>query len=148
MTTTTILVDPKDLADPAPPNDDASAPVVLGERLRVVRTGPALVVMTTGVLDARCIDELDALLGRCADVPVVIDLDGCTLVGRSAIDGIDPARWDRTPADTCVTSSRSTARELLARARVGDRIAVFDRVVDAVQVLVLAEAGYGTGWRA
>lgn len=128
--------------------DDAEAPETTAQdRVLLAWTGPALVAVPNGVLDTECIDELDSVLEGWPRVPVVIDLDECTLVERSALDGLDPARWDRIPEQICVTSSRVTALVLLARARVSGRLAVFQRPADAVQALILAEYGYGTGWR-
>lgn len=134
-------------ADLSASGDADASPVVIDGRIEISRTRTALIIAPHGVFDAHSVDELDAVLERWPGVPVVIDLDNCTLVERAALDGLDPARWDRSPEQTCIASSRGTARELLARARVVERFAVFNRVADAVQARILADSGYGAGWR-
>lgn len=117
------------------------------QTVRASGRGDVLVITPGAMLDVRSIEQLDDfLLGAAPDMPVVIDLAGTTLTSRGALDLLDPDRWNRTSEHACLACSRVTGRELITRAAVDHRLAVFHRVEDAIQARVLAHAGYGTGW--
>ena len=113
----------------------------------MIRRDDVLVVSPGPVLDDANIARLDDVLDTAPSVPVVIDLTQTMITNRLMLDRLDPGRWNRTPEQACVACSRVTGRELITRAAVGRRLAVFHRVEDAIQARVLAAAGYGHGWR-
>lgn len=113
----------------------------LGQRL--VRG--VLVLAPRGVLDRSSLRQLDQVIAG-EDGPVAIDLTECTLAERSALERLDPRRWDRTSAQVCVICNRLTGRQLMARSGVIHRFCLFQRIEDALQSLVLADSGYGMGW--
>ncbi len=118
-------------------------PAVAGLGRRLVRG--VLVLAPSGVLDRASLRQLDQAMAA-ADGPVAIDLTECTLAERSVIERLDPRRWARTPAQVCVICNRLTGRQLMARSGVVHRFSLFQRIEDALQSLVLADSGYGTGW--
>lgn len=124
---------------------DGSGVVVPTSELgrRVVRG--VLVLAPRGVLDRASLRALDAAMDA-EDGPVALDLTECTLAERSVLERLDPRRWARTSAQVCVICNRLTGRQLMARSGVVHRFSLFQRIEDALQSLVLADSGYGTGW--
>lgn len=114
--------------------------------VRVPRAENVVVLVISGALGVEQRPDLDAALARHVADDVVIDLTGCTLASKSALEALDPARWGRSPGSTCAACRRSSARQLLGRAGVPRRMAVFHCVEDALQCHVMSEAGYGDGW--
>lgn len=104
------------------------------------------VVAVNGALDAAAASQLSDLLERCDGKPVVIDLDHCALIDPAVLAALDARRWDRSPEDTCLVSSRSTARTLLVRHGLHHRFAVFQQCADAIQAHLYACMGHGPGW--
>lgn len=95
------------------------------------------------------LDELPAVdmtFARHPSDDVVIDLTSCTLASFSAIEALDPERWERRQGSTCVACRRPSSRQIITRAGVARRMAVFQCVADALQCHVMAHAGYGSGW--
>lgn len=104
-----------------------------------------LVLAPRGVLDRASLRELDRVLGA-ETGPVAIDLTDCTLAERSVLERLDPRRWARTSGQVCLICNRLTGRQLMARSGLVHRFTLFQRIEDALQSLVLADSGYGTGW--
>jgi hypothetical protein len=77
---------------------------------------------------------------------VIVDLDDCILVQPRPLDAFDGARAT-ADVELCFVSRRLTCRQLLARAGLAHRYAVFTRVGDALQARRFAEEGHGCGWR-
>ncbi len=124
--------------------DPGGEPLPMGRLGRRLVRG-VLVLAPRGVLDRASLRQLDqAIAGEVG--PIAIDLTDCTLAERSALERLDPRRWARTSAQVCVICNRLTGRQLMARSGVIHRFSLFQRIEDALQSLVLADSGYGTGW--
>ncbi len=133
--------------DPVPEDPRTTPPHVPRREVGVTfesRRG-VLVLRPTGRLDRSTAERLrrDA---ASATGPVVVDLDDCVLVDPTAIDAIDVDGDGDGDLEVCIVCRRLSCRRLLARVGVTDRFAVFQRLEDALQARVLANAGYGPGW--
>lgn len=134
------------MADQHPKSTSTGQAAGRGRSVQVARRGDVVVARPQGVFDAESIEDLDQVLGD-TDEAVVIDLTDCTLSAPEALGGLDPARWRRRGgAQTCVVFYRLSARQLLSRAGVTERLALFHRVEDAIQARVLHCDGHGQGW--
>jgi hypothetical protein len=113
------------------------------ESVRSGRHG-VLVVAPMGQLDRAGVERLRREVLE-AGGPVAVDLDECILVDPGAVTNLDLGDTDHP--DLCFVSRRVTCRLLLARFGMSARFAVFNQLEDALQAKVLADAGYGPGWR-
>ena len=102
------------------------------------------VVAPHGVFDGRELRRLDRAMQQGAAASVVIDLTECTLADPTAVSELQSIRWDLAAGQVCLVCRRLSGRRLLGR--FGVRLAVFGTVEDAVQALLLLDAGYGRGW--
>jgi anti-anti-sigma regulatory factor len=130
--------------------DDGAAPAPTGTlRSSVVVRWEAdvLVVTPRGALDAATVSQITGAL-RNARSAAIVDLDECIVADPAALDPVALDRCMSAAAELCVTCRRLSCRRLLARVGVTDRLAVFQRVEDALQARILARSGYGEGWRA
>lgn len=112
------------MADRHPRSTSIGQAAGRGRSVQVTRCGDVVVARPQGVFDAESIEGLDQVVGD-TDEAVVIDLTDCTLSAPTeALGGLDPARWRRRGgAQTCVVFYRLSARELLSRAGVTERLA-------------------------
>lgn len=97
----------------------------------LLRADGVLVIRPTGNLDEDVVASLDDIV-RTAEAPLVIDLDHCVLVRPCALDRILAAAADDLPVDICIASRRLSCRRLLSRVGLGDRVAVFSCLEDAL----------------
>ncbi len=104
-----------------------------------------MVLTAAGALDTDTALALGAKMPADVSAAVVVDINDCVITSRDAVDDLDAAIWKRTPGRVCVVCRRRSGRHLVA-VRPPGRIAVFQRIEDAVQALVLHDAGYGPGW--
>lgn len=76
--------------------------------------------------------------------PTVLDLADLTLVGSGVAELV--GGLVDTCGAVCVTARRHTAQVILQRSGISQQCVVFTSVGDALQSLLLADAGYGSGW--
>lgn len=108
---------------------------------------PVTVLTPAGALAADTVLALTNKMPADLDAAVVVDINDCVTASRDAVDDLDAAIWQRTPGRVCVVCRRHSGRRLVA-VRPPGRIAVFQRIEDAVQALVFHNAGHGPGWSA
>lgn len=118
--------------------------VTLDIRTESTPCGDVQVIRPTGLVERQDIGHIQRTV-LSSPLPVIIDLDDCILVGTSPFTSFEPAH---APGEVCVVSRRLTSRRLLARRGVRSRVAVFERLQDALQAKVSACAGDGRGWSA
>ncbi|MFP5255349.1 MAG: hypothetical protein ACLGI8_05795 [Acidimicrobiia bacterium] len=115
----------------------------------VRRHGVAQVVAVRGVVDEELATVLGSSLAAFGDAePVVID------ASQLRWDGDPSLRRILTPAVTAHPGRLVTTALVVPRHRQAElvldgaapHVAVFGTVADALQALVLADAGYGSGW--
>lgn len=116
----------------------------LGE-IRRTRVDGVLVVAPQGLLDADDLSNLEQLLREVGD-PIIIDMGECMLGRSDLLARLDPERWGRDPDEVCVVCRRYSARLLLARTGVAQRIAVFGGVEDALRARSRRTLDGRTGW--
>lgn len=128
--------------DPTPPKSEHR-----GDEHSIIarRSHGVTVLKPLGSLDADLADELHAA-ARAVTGPVVIDLDECVLIDPGSLERLaaDPALPNRP--ELAVACRRLSCRQLLTRAGIGEHVAIFDRLEDALQAREFARSGYGTGW--
>jgi hypothetical protein len=114
--------------------------------LRAARAEGVVILTLGGTFGLDELPAVDTTFARHPSDDVVIDLTSCTLASFAAIEALDPERWERPQGSTCVACRRPSSRQLITRAGVARRMAVFQCVADALQCHVMARAGYGSGW--
>lgn len=111
-----------------------------------VATGAAEidVVRPHGRLDVAGVEAVRRAIAA-ATGPVVVDLDECVVTGAAALGQLRAATNDSGRA-VCFVSRRITCRVLLQRAGIAERVAVFERLEDALHARTREHAGAGYGW--
>ncbi len=111
----------------------------------VRRSHDVVVVRPRGGLDAALADELRSTVLDTSG-PVVIDLDECVLIDPASLERLaaDPALPETS--ELAIACRRLSCRQLLVRSGIGDHVAIFGRLEDALQAREFARSGYGTGW--
>lgn len=124
------------------PHRDRSeaAPSLLVDTVRGVS-----VIRPQGALDQTVAEQVRAAL-RDAAGPVAIDLDECTLIDPDSLERMVVDADGPPEAEVSIVCRRLTCRQLLGRAGIADRVAVFVRLGDALQARVFEADGYGDGW--
>ena len=113
-------------------------------RIAFRREHGVVVLRPVGALDRRLAERLRrAVLD--ARRPVIVDLDACdveaTVLERIAVD---PKLF--SVPELCLVARSPGCRDLLARAGLDHRFALFATIDDALQARAFAREGYGAGW--
>lgn len=103
------------------------------------------VIVPQGAFDDPVRAEVAALIDADGG-PVVVDLGECLLTSVDVLEFLLTSPQDRSATALAVACRRGTGRQMLHRAGINRRLAVFLSVEDAIQAHLFRRAGIGPGW--
>lgn len=91
-------------------------------------------------------EHLDEVHDTQHDGPILFDLSDC-VIEPGDLDLFSPERWKGLAGRVAIACQRISGRRLLHVAGVGEHLAVFMSVADALQAELHRRRGHGSGWQ-